>query len=457
MMVEMTPDGGICWPDHEDLSLEFTRLLASAQEGGSTISECWLAASRVDPADDESWHREWSTLADTNNKRAAAAFSDGHLATARRNWLRAMNYYQAAAYPIGLPQQRQSAAVTAMRNCATNYLRHRQPAGEVVSIPWLNDFPLQGYFLPAGTGNSPAVICIGEPGHRKEEFLFKVARHAFKRGIALLAVDLLGTGTGVQFEEILQRHKLESAIGRIVDYLARRASQSSATTGVLRSSRGGLRSMSAWLPPFAMEVSGMRMSVPSCESAPCAACDTDHNCETNRLLRSIQCPVLVAVGENGWLESDRVMEFTDQIRAEDRDLTLKIFRQHETAAAQGHLDNPTLANEFIFDWIESRLREVRPRQVLMADRRSEVDGHFHAGLLKTLLERRQLARQVIDLAGAEFREDEFVQSFLLRSEVCQVFVGLVAQRHVHDFGVLRGGLASNQSLLFQKLGLRCDE
>src|SRR4029453_3712050 len=127
MMVEITASGGICWPDREDLSLEFTRLLGSAQEGGATVSECWLAASRVDPADDESWYREWSALADVNNMRAAAAFSDGHLATARRNWLRAMNYYQAPAYPIDLSENRRNAAVTAMRDCATSYLRHRQP------------------------------------------------------------------------------------------------------------------------------------------------------------------------------------------------------------------------------------------------------------------------------------------------------------------------------------------
>jgi hypothetical protein len=27
----------------------------------------------------------------------------------------------------------------------------------------------------------------------------------------------------------------------------------------------------------------------------------------------------------------------------------------ETAATQGHVDNPTLANEYIFDWIAARL------------------------------------------------------------------------------------------------------
>ena len=73
--------------------------------------------------------------------------------------------------------------------------------------------------------------------------------------------------------------------------------------------------------------------------------------------------VLVTVGERGWLEGERVVELTNQIRAEHRDLTLKIFRAGDTAAAQGHADNPTLANEFIFDWIASRLREVEPEQV----------------------------------------------------------------------------------------------
>ena len=30
----------------------------------------------------------------------------------------------------------------------------------------------------------------------------------------------------------------------------------------------------------------------------------------------------------------------------------------ETAASEGHTDNPTLANEFIFDWISNRLERI---------------------------------------------------------------------------------------------------
>ena len=63
--------------------------------------------------------------------RAAAALASGHIATARRNWLRAMNYYQAAAYPIDLSEDCRQTALVRMRDCAAQYLQHRQPVGEV--------------------------------------------------------------------------------------------------------------------------------------------------------------------------------------------------------------------------------------------------------------------------------------------------------------------------------------
>ncbi len=217
-------DGWPAWPDREDLSLEFMRLLAAAQDGGATVSECWLTVSRIDFTDDESWHRECVKTADLNKARAKAALADGNLVTARSNWLRAINYYQAAACPFDLASDHQQAAISAMRECATSYLRHRKPRGEVVSIPWLDAFSLQGYFLPArATGEpAPVVICIGEPSHRKEEFLSKLARHAFDRGMSMLAIDLLGEGTGAQFESLVRRHKLETAIQSITDYVAGR-------------------------------------------------------------------------------------------------------------------------------------------------------------------------------------------------------------------------------------------
>ncbi|MCR6736226.1 MAG: hypothetical protein NVV83_20015 [Afipia sp.] len=61
--------GWMHWPDNEDYSLQFMRVLGSAQEGGSTISECFLTASRIVTGDDESWYREWNAIADANKAR----------------------------------------------------------------------------------------------------------------------------------------------------------------------------------------------------------------------------------------------------------------------------------------------------------------------------------------------------------------------------------------------------
>jgi dienelactone hydrolase len=364
MRFDLNPDGWVYWPEREDLSLEFMRLLAAAQEGGSTVSECWLTASRVDFTDDDSWYREWTHTADANNERGFTAFANGYLVTARSNWLRAINYYQAAAYPFDLAPDKQRAAMSAMRECAANYLRHREPRGEVVSIPWLNEFALQAYYLPARAAKDPApvVICVGEPGHRKEEYLSKLARHAFERGISLLAVDVLGDGTGLPFEKVARRHKLELAIEPVMDYLVGRDDVDEDRIAILGDSWSSsfVARGIAFDPRFAAAVCDggvwdlheqeflkRRMATADADTPWCPA--------TSRILRNISCPLLVTVGERGWLMTDRVAELTDQLGTDRRDITLKIFTRAETAAAQGHMDNPTLANEFIFDWIASRL------------------------------------------------------------------------------------------------------
>ena len=354
----------VFWPEREDLSTEFTRLLAAAQEGGSALAECWGTARRINFLDDDSWFREWKRIADVNNERGDAALGNGSVVTARSNWLRAVNYYQAAAFPYDRTDDNHQIAIESMRDCAGKYLRHRNPAGEVVLLPWLPDYPLQGYFLPASAAadRAPTVICIGEPGQRKEEYLSKVARYAGDRGMSLLAVDLLGAGTGDRFEEVVGRTDLEASIGRIMDYLVERDDVDENRIAILADGWGSsfVARGIAFDDRFAAAVCDggiwdlqeraflrdrVAASDPAIASRPVFS----------RVARNIKCPVLISAGERGWLKAERVKEFYDGLKADGRDVTLKLFNSQETAAAQGHTDNPTLANEFIFDWIASRL------------------------------------------------------------------------------------------------------
>jgi dienelactone hydrolase len=329
------------------------------------VSECFLVASRIDPNDRaNSWHREWLRIADRNQERAHAAFERGRVLTAQSNWLRAINYYQASTFVLEFDDVRRGAAVEAMRACAGCYLAQLMLAGEVVEIPWLQDHALEGYFLPAPatSGRTPVVVCMGDPGHWKEEYLFKVARYARERGMALLAVDLLGSGTGAEFDEIVGRSDLESSIAHVMDYLTTRDDVDEHRIALLGDGAGS---------SFAAR--GVALD----NRFAAAVCDGglwdlhEQAFLANRLLPDgsvsggiegrglrFHCPVLVTVGGQGWLKSSVVADLFERLRVHHRDISLRIFESSETAAAQGHEDNPTLANEFIFDWIADRLGRV---------------------------------------------------------------------------------------------------
>ena len=219
--IEVISPGWTYWPEREDLSAELARVLVSAQEGGASVAECLAAASRIDFSDDRSWHRVWKGIADANRERGNRCFRDGHAVTARSNWLRTLNYYLAAAFPFNRSEEAHKNAIADARGCAADYIRCGNPAGEVVRIDWLSGYSLEGYFLPAapGAARRPTIICIGEPGQRKEEYLFKVARHARERGMSLLAVDLFEAGPADRFDEVVGRRDLEKVVGCIMDYL----------------------------------------------------------------------------------------------------------------------------------------------------------------------------------------------------------------------------------------------
>jgi dienelactone hydrolase len=259
-----------------------------------------------------------------------------------------------------------------MQECARRFLTARGPAGEVATIPWVEGHSLQGYFLPApapaANGRAPTVICIGEPGHRKEEFLFKLAPHARERGLSMLALDLLGDQRDDYADTLMQRRDLESSVGCAMDYLEQRGDvdfdrvaivadgwgSSFVARAVLQEPRlaaavcdGGLWDLherSFFASRFAMS----ELSMVPVPHAPLMA-------------SGAECPVLITLGEDGWLKADRARQILQKSQLGSSDIVLKVFTAAETGAAQAHADNPSLANEYIFDWLESQLGAVGKR------------------------------------------------------------------------------------------------
>jgi dienelactone hydrolase len=360
--VEFDDKGWPSWPDREDLSAEFIRLLAAAQEGGTTVSECWLTLSRIDLASESSWPEEWIKTAELNEARAELSFSNGNLITARRNWLRAITYFHAAARPPGSSNNLSKCAVDGMRRCARNFLKSRVPAGQVLTIPWTEDASLEAYYLPSAfRDNGPVIVCIGEPGSYKEELIAKYASHANERGLSLLAVDLLGTQMAVPPER-LEGKKFEAAMSHVLDFLSEMPGVDNTRIAIVAD---------AWSSSLVARAaaSDARFAAAVCDGGIWEAHERSFfyrhaarqgqiDCldECNSIVRSIDCPLLVTAGEGGWLLPGALTEFGDQLRDVHQDARLILFRRAETAAMQGHIDNPTLVNEVIFDWLEDRLR-----------------------------------------------------------------------------------------------------
>ena len=356
------------WPDHDDYSFQFMRVLGAAQEGGSTVSECLLAASAINPSQEDSWFQQWARTADLNRQRGETACRRGHIPTALSNWLRAANYYRAAQAFLADSDARKDQALRQMLACAQLYLRHSTPTGEIIDLPLSDGGTMQGYFLPVpGRSRRPVVICIGAPDHFKEEHLHGMPRYARERGLSLLLVDLPGQGYGRNHDRAFQRYEIETAISNWMDYLVeredvdgRRIALFGDGLGAAFATRGASfddRFRAAVCDAGIWELherAFLAARLAGGAGSQDFADDIDRLCRSSTA-RNIRCPILVALGEHDWLEADHVARCCNALIADGLTIDLKIFSASETAASHAQFDNPTIGNEFIFDWLADHL------------------------------------------------------------------------------------------------------
>lgn len=364
--------GWMHWPENEDYSLQFLRVLGSAQEGGSTVSECFLAASRIAAGDDESWYREWKAIADANKERGDRARMAGSILSACSNWLRASNYYRTSEVFLKLDDSRRAAVLEKMRACSHLFVIHQSPGGERVRIPCFESSFVEAYFLraPGPEPRKPVVVCVGGPGHFKDGHLHTLLRQAHARGLSLLLVDLPGEGASPR-NKVSVRFEVETAISCCVDYLIGRGDIDEGRIAIFGDGLGAaFASRAASLDDrFAASVSDAgiwdmhervsRMTWMSGDNAKDAIGTEIRRMQRHGGLTQLRCPTLVTFGERDWLDIGNATEMCRVLMESGADVTLKVFSAAETAASHAQTDNPTIGNEFVFDWIAGRLSAIQ--------------------------------------------------------------------------------------------------
>lgn len=374
------PHGWVQWPDHPFWSYQFRRGLGETQEGGGAVSECLQAASRMRPGDDESWHAEWTVVAERNRLRAEAAEVAGHFVTARNAFLRATDYYRSAEFWLAGTDPRRLETFTKCEDCFRRAGKYFTPPMEVVEILY-GGTTLPGYFLrPAEVKTRwPVLIAFGGLDSFKEELYFMVARGALERGIACLLVDGPGQGATLRRKGIHTRYDYEVPVGACIDYLETRRDVDPSRIAVSGSSLGGYYAAraAAFERRLAACIShGAQWSVAASwreqkrdDNHPLArhirwVFGANTMAEATRLaepftlegvIGQIRCPYLIIHGGHDFLGVKRASQVHEAAEAAGVEVTLIVVTAEETGAEHCQHDNPTLGEEYMFDWLSDVL------------------------------------------------------------------------------------------------------
>ncbi|HVA37020.1 MAG TPA: alpha/beta hydrolase [Candidatus Dormibacteraeota bacterium] len=372
------PYGWHHWPDHPWMSYQFRRGLGETQEGGGAVSECFQAASRMVPGDLESWYAEWTVVAERNRIRGDEAEAAGHVQTAKACWLRAVDYYRSAEFWLDADDPRRLETFTKCEQCFQKAAPYLTPPAETVRIPYEQGTHLYAYFLraPYPIERQPVLIAFGGLDSFKEELYFMVARGALARGISCLMVDGPGQGATLRREKIVTRYDYEVPVGRCIDYLATRTDVDMSRIAVCGSSLGGYYAARA--ASFEHRLAAAISHGAIWDIAESWA----HHTDTHMLARQIKwvfgaksmaeaiekarpfklegaldhmrCPYLIVHGGYDVLGVSRATTVYEYAKAHDVDVTLKFMSAEETGAEHCQHDNPSIGEEYMFDWLADR-------------------------------------------------------------------------------------------------------
>ena len=381
------PYGWHHWPEHPWMSYQFRRALGETQEGGGSISECFQAASRMTPGDNESWHAEWTRVGDSNRARGDEAASAGRIQTARNCWLRAADYYRSAEFWLASDDPRRLETFEKVEACSKAFLAHLTPPGEVVQVPYGNGAHLDAYFVPAPfrVERQPAVICFGGLDAYKDEMWFMAGRGFLQRGISVLMIDGPGQGGTLRRGGITSRHDYEAPVGRCIDYLEGRGDVDASRVAVCGGGIGG---------HFAARAACYehRLAAALSHTAGWSLYDTWRDAdEDHRLADSIKwvfgaasmkeaveklvpytleghigrmkCPYLIVHGGYDVLGVAQARKVYDAAKDAGINVTRRLVDEEETGADHCQHDNPTIGQEMLADWLAG-VFEIDERELM---------------------------------------------------------------------------------------------
>jgi alpha-beta hydrolase superfamily lysophospholipase len=382
------------FPENYRWSLAVLRAVAA----GGLFGEIDWACSRLRQAagdgpsgDLEAWHASWRELGRQLEDFAAQAAESGAHVSASDSFLRASVYYQWAEGLLDPDDERATSMYGKHLSCFAGFAAHRDPAVELVEIPFgVQTIP--AYVVPAAGARNPApAVLLSDGLDANKEEMFYVALALARRGITTVAFDGPGQGAALRLQGMTARHDFEVPVGACIDWLQQRPDIDHERIGLLAASWGGYYAPRAAAFDKRIKACGVMGAVfdtHACMArrvgyvpgegatqlggnAPlgttgktilrilgvpdwASAFDKLERFRLDDVASHIECDLMIVHGANDrHAPPSEAQRLYDAVSSQHKHL--RVFTEDEGGAAHVNLDRPEPALSMICDWMAQRL------------------------------------------------------------------------------------------------------
>ena len=187
--------------------------------GGGDLGELLTIISKVKDGDHESWYTAWSSMADHINDIALEFQKDGHKISAREAFLRATNYYKAAAIYLSPDDPRLINTWQKGRDSFLQVAKLSDGLMEFVEIPF-EDTTLPAYMYRVDKSGKKRPLLLIQTGldGSAEDLYFIIVTQALKRGYNCLVFEGPGQGEMIIVKKIPFRYNWETVVTPVIDF-----------------------------------------------------------------------------------------------------------------------------------------------------------------------------------------------------------------------------------------------
>lgn len=362
------------FPEQTSWSLQTLRALSESLHGGGEFNEIHRISLNIRDGNFEDWYNSWNSAAGSLEQIGDEELKKGHLATAKKSYLRASNYYRMTGFYLRPDDKRERPTFENCLRAFRKAMPYLVPKPEPVSVPFEGS-TMDGYFYSARAGRrNPAVIYLGGTDSFAEEMYFLGVLDACERGLSMITVDTPGQGRSLR-NGMYARPDYEKPVGAIIDYFSKRDDVDPQKFAVLGRSMGGY---------YAPRVAAFEKRIKAC--AVWGACydvvqdiwdfyphpplqsrmawltgAKDPEAAKKRLkaftlagaMEHVTCPLLVVHGEEDW-----VVDPKSAYRTYEEAKGPKELKMYETGKGGLHCnhDNPTNCFALVYDWLADQLK-----------------------------------------------------------------------------------------------------